>query len=44
MKSLSTVSVVPLQLSKESERLQAMMAHLHMRPSEPKPYKQPVSA
>lgn len=33
-----------LQLAKESERLQAMMAHLHMRPSEPKPFSQPVSA
>lgn len=32
-----------LQLAKESERLQAMMAHLHMRPSEPKPFSQPVS-
>lgn len=31
------------QLAKESERLQAMMAHLHMRPSEPKPFSQPVS-
>lgn len=30
-----------LQLAKESERLQAMMAHLHMRPSEP--FSQPVS-
>lgn len=33
----------PPQLAKESERLQAMMAHLHMRPSEPKPFSQPVS-
>lgn len=33
----------PPQLAKESERLQAMMAHLHMRPSEPKPFNQPVS-
>ena len=31
------------QLAKESERLQAMMTHLHMRPSEPKPFSQPVS-
>lgn len=31
------------QLAKESERLQAMMAHLHMRPSEPKAFSQPVS-
>ncbi|MEQ2168524.1 hypothetical protein GOODEAATRI_015394, partial [Goodea atripinnis] len=30
-------------LAKESERLQAMMTHLHMRPSEPKPFNQPVS-
>ncbi|GLD69228.1 forkhead box protein P4 isoform X1, partial [Lates japonicus] len=28
-------------LAKESERLQAMMTHLHMRPSEPKPFNQP---
>lgn len=34
----------PSQLAKESERLQAMMAHLHMRPSEPKPFNQPVSS
>ncbi|MGH0152408.1 UNVERIFIED_CONTAM: hypothetical protein FKN15_072437 [Acipenser sinensis] len=32
-----------LQLSKESERLQAMMTHLHMRPSEPKPFNQPLN-
>ncbi|NXS54977.1 FOXP4 protein, partial [Brachypteracias leptosomus] len=32
-----------LQLAKESERLQAMMAHLHMRPSEPKPFSQPLN-
>lgn len=32
------------QLSKERERLQAMMAHLHMRPSEPKSSPKPVSA
>ncbi|NXC45186.1 FOXP4 protein, partial [Penelope pileata] len=31
------------QLAKESERLQAMMAHLHMRPSEPKPFSQPLN-
>ncbi|NWU15864.1 FOXP4 protein, partial [Cephalopterus ornatus] len=30
-------------LAKESERLQAMMAHLHMRPSEPKPFSQPLN-
>ncbi|NXA53760.1 FOXP4 protein, partial [Nothocercus julius] len=33
----------PGQLAKESERLQAMMAHLHMRPSEPKPFSQPLN-
>lgn len=38
----SSASYLP-QLAKESERLQAMMAHLHMRPSEPKPFSQPVS-
>lgn len=37
-------SPTSIQLAKESERLQAMMAHLHMRPSEPKPFSQPVSA
>lgn len=37
-------SPTSVQLAKESERLQAMMAHLHMRPSEPKPFSQPVSA
>ncbi|NXE08334.1 FOXP4 protein, partial [Lophotis ruficrista] len=31
------------RLAKESERLQAMMAHLHMRPSEPKPFSQPLN-
>uniref|UniRef100_A0A4W5LA50 Fork-head domain-containing protein n=1 Tax=Hucho hucho TaxID=62062 RepID=A0A4W5LA50_9TELE len=30
-------------LAKESERLQAMMTHLHMRPSEPKPFNQPLN-
>lgn len=38
-----TRSLLLPQLAKESERLQAMMAHLHMRPSEPKPFSQPVS-
>ncbi|NWY07449.1 FOXP4 protein, partial [Nothoprocta ornata] len=33
----------PGQLAKESERLQAMMAHLHMRPLEPKPFSQPLN-
>jgi hypothetical protein len=41
--SHSPPTSAPLQLAKESERLQAMMAHLHMRPSEPKPFSQPVS-
>ncbi|NXV42554.1 FOXP4 protein, partial [Uria aalge] len=34
---------VGISLAKESERLQAMMAHLHMRPSEPKPFSQPLN-
>ncbi|NXY73881.1 FOXP4 protein, partial [Glareola pratincola] len=38
----SSASCLP-QLAKESERLQAMMAHLHMRPSEPKPFSQPLN-
>ncbi|NXF32474.1 FOXP4 protein, partial [Nyctibius bracteatus] len=39
---LHPASCLP-QLAKESERLQAMMAHLHMRPSEPKPFSQPLN-
>ncbi|KAG9339711.1 hypothetical protein JZ751_023358 [Albula glossodonta] len=39
---MQVVQQLEIQLAKESERLQAMMAHLHMRPSEPKPFKQPV--
>ncbi|NXP16228.1 FOXP4 protein, partial [Scytalopus superciliaris] len=39
---LPSASFLP-QLAKESERLQAMMAHLHMRPSEPKPFSQPLN-
>ncbi|NWR57317.1 FOXP4 protein, partial [Bucorvus abyssinicus] len=39
---LPSASCLP-QLAKESERLQAMMAHLHMRPSEPKPFSQPLN-
>ncbi|NXG02473.1 FOXP4 protein, partial [Sakesphorus luctuosus] len=39
---LPPASFLP-QLAKESERLQAMMAHLHMRPSEPKPFSQPLN-
>ncbi|XP_069612457.1 forkhead box protein P4 isoform X3 [Ranitomeya imitator] len=40
---MQVVQQLEIQLSKESERLQAMMTHLHMRPSEPKPFNQPVS-
>ncbi|XP_008581773.1 PREDICTED: forkhead box protein P4-like isoform X3 [Galeopterus variegatus] len=40
---MQVVQQLEIQLSKESERLQAMMAHLHMRPSEPKPFSQPVT-
>ncbi|NXO51430.1 FOXP4 protein, partial [Aramus guarauna] len=40
--TISSASCLP-QLAKESERLQAMMAHLHMRPSEPKPFSQPLN-
>ncbi|VTJ53326.1 Hypothetical predicted protein [Marmota monax] len=38
---MQVVQQLEIQLAKESERLQAMMAHLHMRPSEPKPFSQP---
>ncbi|XP_050767454.1 forkhead box protein P4 isoform X5 [Gymnogyps californianus] len=41
---MQVVQQLEIQLAKESERLQAMMAHLHMRPSEPKPFSQPVSS
>lgn len=41
---MQVVQQLEIQLAKESERLQAMMAHLHMRPSEPKPFSQPVRA
>uniref|UniRef100_A0A674ESH2 Forkhead box P2 n=1 Tax=Salmo trutta TaxID=8032 RepID=A0A674ESH2_SALTR len=34
---MQVVQQLEIQLSKEREHLQAMMAHLHMRPSEPKP-------
>ncbi|NXC72811.1 FOXP4 protein, partial [Anhinga anhinga] len=37
------LQAVGTSLAKESERLQAMMAHLHMRPSEPKPFSQPLN-
>lgn len=40
---MQVVQQLEIQLAKESERLQAMMAHLHMRPSEPKPFSQPVT-
>ncbi|ELW66060.1 Forkhead box protein P4 [Tupaia chinensis] len=40
---MQVVQQLEIQLAKESERLQAMMAHLHMRPSEPKPFSQPHS-
>ncbi|XP_012917875.1 forkhead box protein P4 isoform X1 [Mustela nigripes] len=40
---MQVVQQLEIQLAKESERLQAMMAHLHMRPSEPKPFNQPVT-
>uniref|UniRef100_A0A8C9W9L6 Forkhead box P2 n=1 Tax=Scleropages formosus TaxID=113540 RepID=A0A8C9W9L6_SCLFO len=33
---MQVVQQLEIQLSKERERLQAMMTHLHMRPSEPK--------
>ncbi|KAL3058904.1 hypothetical protein OYC64_010945 [Pagothenia borchgrevinki] len=40
---MQVVQQLEIQLSKESERLQAMMTHLHMRPSEPKPFNQPMA-
>ncbi|XP_053562727.1 forkhead box protein P4 isoform X2 [Bombina bombina] len=40
---MQVVQQLEIQLSKESERLQAMMTHLHMRPSEPKPFSQPLN-
>lgn len=40
---MQVVQQLEIQLAKESERLQAMMAHLHMRPSEPKPFSQPAT-
>ncbi|XP_042748460.1 forkhead box protein P4 isoform X4 [Tympanuchus pallidicinctus] len=40
---MQVVQQLEIQLAKESERLQAMMAHLHMRPSEPKPFSQPLN-
>uniref|UniRef100_A0A672N8G9 Forkhead box protein P4-like n=1 Tax=Sinocyclocheilus grahami TaxID=75366 RepID=A0A672N8G9_SINGR len=40
---MQVVQQLEIQLAKESERLQAMMAHLHMRPSEPKHFNQPLN-
>ncbi|XP_018103932.1 forkhead box protein P4 isoform X2 [Xenopus laevis] len=40
---MQVVQQLEIQLAKESERLQAMMTHLHMRPSEPKPFSQPLN-
>ncbi|XP_026131600.1 forkhead box protein P4-like isoform X3 [Carassius auratus] len=40
---MQVVQQLEIQLAKESERLQAMMTHLHMRPSEPKPFHQPLN-
>lgn len=36
-------SLFAKQLAKDKERLQAMMAHLHVKSTEPKPTPQPVS-
>lgn len=35
--------VSSFQLAKDKERLQAMMTHLHVKSTEPKPSPQPVS-
>ncbi|XP_072279926.1 forkhead box protein P4 [Pyxicephalus adspersus] len=40
---MQVVQQLEIQLAKESERLQAMMTHLHMRPPEPKPFSQPLN-
>uniref|UniRef100_A0A3Q1EXB9 Forkhead box P2 n=1 Tax=Acanthochromis polyacanthus TaxID=80966 RepID=A0A3Q1EXB9_9TELE len=40
---MQVVQQLELQLSKERERLQAMMTHLHMRPSEPKSSPKPLN-
>ncbi|KAL0978465.1 hypothetical protein UPYG_G00170790 [Umbra pygmaea] len=40
---MQVVQQLEIQLAKESERLQAMMTHLHMRPSEPKHFNQPLN-
>lgn len=39
---ISAVFVFVKQLAKDKERLQAMMAHLHVKSTEPKPAPQPV--
>lgn len=39
---ISVVFVFVTQLAKDKERLQAMMAHLHVKSTEPKPAPQPV--
>uniref|UniRef100_A0A8C5PAM8 Forkhead box P2 n=1 Tax=Leptobrachium leishanense TaxID=445787 RepID=A0A8C5PAM8_9ANUR len=40
---MQVVQQLEIQLSKERERLQAMMTHLHMRPSEHKPSPKPLN-
>ncbi|XP_061407631.1 forkhead box protein P1-like [Lethenteron reissneri] len=40
---MQVVQQLEIQLEKERERLQAMMAHLHMRPSEPRTPLQPLN-
>lgn len=40
---LGHLSLFAEQLAKDKERLQAMMAHLHVKSTEPKPTPQPVS-
>ncbi|XP_051515889.1 forkhead box protein P1-B-like isoform X2 [Myxocyprinus asiaticus] len=40
---MQVVQQLELQLTKDKERLQAMMAHLHVKSAEPKPAPQPVN-
>ncbi|KAI4881924.1 hypothetical protein NFI96_021104, partial [Prochilodus magdalenae] len=40
---MQVVQQLELQLAKDKERLQAMMAHLHVKATEPKPTPQPVN-
>lgn len=40
---MQVVQQLELQLAKDKERLQAMMAHLHVKSTEPKPAPQPVN-